>query len=199
MQRKTTKKPPQTGQVRIIAGQCRGRRITFPPVDDLRPSGDRLRETLFNWLTPDIVGARCLDLFAGSGALGLEAASRHAKNVTLIEQNKQAAQALQDNAKILGFTSTSIIHGDALGWIKKQARDADPFDIIFLDPPFHSTLLEETVTALDQHPTLIGTTSLIYCEMALQQSINTLPRGWKLHRQKTHGDVCAELYQVIDK
>jgi len=193
--RKATNKQT-SGQVRIIAGQCRGRRINFPAVVGLRPTGDRLRETLFNWLTAELRGARCLDLFAGSGALGLEAASRGASDVILLELNNTAARALSDNIDLLDLKSARVFNADALNWLQQNASDSKPFDIIFLDPPFDSTLLSDTITALTQQGTLLAQDAMIYIEAPARQSLDFIPDSWQLHRHKTAGDVTCYLYRL---
>ena len=195
MPRKATNKQT-SGQVRIIAGQCRGRRINFPAVVGLRPTGDRLRETLFNWLTADLKGARCLDLFAGSGALGLEAASRGAGEVILLELNNTAARALGDNIDLLGLKSTTVVNTDALNWLQQNASDSKPFDIIFLDPPFDSTLLADTIAALTQQSALLAQDAMIYIEAPARQTLDFMPDSWRLHRHKTAGDVTCYLYRL---
>jgi len=193
--RKATNKQT-SGQVRIIAGQCRGRRISFPAIVGLRPTGDRLRETLFNWLTAELRGARCLDLFAGSGALGLEAASRGASEVILLELNPSAARALGDNIDVLGLKSAKVFNTNALNWLQQNASDSKPFDIIFLDPPFDSTLLAEAITALTQQSTLLAEDAMIYIEAPARQTLDFMPNNWQLHRHKTAGDVTCYLYRL---
>lgn len=195
MPRKATNKLTN-GQVRIIAGQCRGRRISFPAIAGLRPTGDRLRETLFNWLSTELRGARCLDLFAGSGALGLEAASRGASEVILLELNPQAARALSGNIDALGLKSARVCNANALKWLQQSANNSKPFDIIFLDPPFDSTLLTNTITALTQLSTLLAQDAMIYIEAPVRQTLNLMPDNWQLHRHKTTGDVTCYLYRL---
>src|SRR6202044_1338078 len=137
--------PAPTGRnsVRIIAGTWRGRRIHFPDMPALRPTPDRVRETLFNWLQHSIVDSRCLDLFAGSGALGLEALSRGAKEVVFVEQAQQAARALQAELQRLGGTPRArILEQGAARYLRGPAQ---PFDVIFLDPPFGRGALAEYV------------------------------------------------------
>ncbi|TPW17985.1 MAG: methyltransferase, partial [Halothiobacillaceae bacterium] len=125
-------KAPTRNSLRIIGGTWRSRRLEFPTVEQLRPTPDRVRETLFNWLQHRIGGARCLDLFAGSGALGFEALSRGANEVVFVEIDPAAVQALRANAQRLQADNAQIIHEEALRYL---AKPADPFDIIFLDPP----------------------------------------------------------------
>lgn len=195
MPRKATNKQT-SGQVRIIAGQCRGRRISFPAVVGLRPTGDRLRETLFNWLTAELRGARCLDLFAGSGALGLEAASRGASEVILLELNPAATSSLSDNIDVLGLKSARVFNANALNWLQQNASDSKPFDIIFLDPPFDSTLLADAITALTQQSALLAEDAMIYIEAPARQTLDSMPDSWQLHRHKTAGDVTCYLYRL---
>ncbi len=184
----------KTGQVRIIAGQCRGRRISFPAVAGLRPTGDRLRETLFNWLASELRSARCLDLFSGSGALGLEAASRGADEVTLLELNSTAARALGNNIELLGLKSAKVLNDNALNWLQRYPRDDKPFDIIFLDPPFDSPLLSEAVDTLAQQSHLLAPEAIIYIEAPARQTMTFIPADWQLQRHKTTGDVACYLY-----
>ncbi|MDF1831513.1 MAG: 16S rRNA (guanine(966)-N(2))-methyltransferase RsmD [Porticoccaceae bacterium] len=193
MPRKATNKLTN-GQVRIIAGQCRGRRISFPAIAGLRPTGDRLRETLFNWLSTELRGARCLDLFAGSGALGLEAASRGASEVILLELNPQAARALSGNIDALGLQSARVCNANALKWLQQSANNSKPFDIIFLDPPFNSTLLADAIVALAKQSILLAQDAKIYIETPTHQAIDFMPDNWQLHRHKTAGDVACYLY-----
>ena len=126
--------PRAPNRIRIIGGTHRGRRLAFPDAAGLRPTPDRVRETLFNWLMPHLPGARCLDLFAGSGALGLEAVSRGAREVVLVDANPAVVKSLQENLRLLGETERArVIRSDALAFLRKET-DA-PFDIVFLDPP----------------------------------------------------------------
>lgn len=183
------------GQVRIIAGQWRGRRLNFPDVDGLRPSGDRVRETLFNWLQGDLPGAYCLDLFAGSGALGFEAASRQAARVVMVEQDIKAANALQQHRQKLAANTVDIIHQDALGWLKTNHPAGHAFDIVFLDPPFASTLFAEALQVLEEGLWL-APEALIYSESPVDQShSNPFSQDWHLHRQRRFGAVDSRLYR----
>ena len=125
-------------QFRIIAGIWRRRRLAFPKLPDIRPSPDRVRETLFNWLREQVAGARCLDLFAGSGALGLEALSRGACQVTFVDQERQAVEAISAHLQNLGATGGEVVQAEALAFLRGTPA---AFDIVFLDPPFASELL----------------------------------------------------------
>lgn len=184
-----------TQQLRIIGGQWRGRKFNFPSADGLRPTGDRIRETLFNWLSSDIHGARCLDLFAGSGALALEALSRGAAHVELWEANRAACQQLQNHIKTLqsqlGEQETQISHGDSLTMLA-QHNEGAPFDIIFMDPPFAANLWETAAELLEQNNWL-HPDSLIYIESPKNQ-LPKLPENWRNWRCKNTGQVCYQLY-----
>ncbi len=136
-----------TNKVRIISGEWRSRLLRFPDQPGLRPTSDRVRETLFNWLHP-LEGKTCLDLFAGSGALGFEAASRGAKQVTLIERNPKVIAALRENALALEAQRVKIICADGATWLAKQAG---VYDVIFLDPPFQAGLLNQLLPTLSAH------------------------------------------------
>ena len=135
-------------KVRIIGGEWRSRILIFPELDGLRPTPDRVRETLFNWLGQDLHGKTCLDLFAGSGALGFEASSRGAKHVTLVEQSSKVFAALRENAAKLGADRVTIQRDDGLRWL---GADRGVYDVIFLDPPFQSGYLEKLLPQLAAH------------------------------------------------
>jgi 16S rRNA (guanine966-N2)-methyltransferase len=183
------------GQMRIIGGQWRGRKLPIVTAQGLRPTGDRIRETLFNWLAPDLPGARCLDLFAGSGALGLEALSRGAHEVTLVELNPEAAQQLRDNLAMLGRNNPQdlqarVIQADSLQWLETQPPT--PYDVLFIDPPFGADLWSTSIDALEQTGWL-SHQAAIYLESPADTLI-TVPKDWDLHREKRAGEVCYRLY-----
>jgi 16S rRNA (guanine966-N2)-methyltransferase len=183
------------GQVRIIAGNWRGRRIHFPPVAGLRPTGDRVRETLFNWLSPGLSGARCLDLFAGSGALGFEAASRNAASVVMIERDRRVCAALTRNCLDLSASNVQVINSDALSWLSANQTEIKNFDILFVDPPFKSIVLNKALDALATQSLLTSGTS-IYVECASDRKIDPLRYpDWNLFRQREFGRVSARLYR----
>jgi len=171
-------------QLRIIGGAWRGRRIHFPDRPGLRPTPDRVRETLFNWLQPGIAGARCLDLFAGSGALGLEALSRGAGEVVFVEADPVIAQALQANVQLLHAEGGRVENVDALAFL---ARTAIAFDVVFLDPPFQSGLLRDCIPRLAASE-WIKPGGLIYIE-AQKRDTPELPPTWGVLRHKTAGQV----------
>jgi 16S rRNA (guanine966-N2)-methyltransferase len=180
------KKPPKASHgVRIIAGAWRGRRIRFPAVADLRPTPDRVRETLFNWLQGVVVDARCLDLFAGSGALGLEALSRGASGVVFVEQDRSAAEALAGTLATLRAPQGQVVREDAFRYL---ARPSTPFDIVFLDPPFAKGWLIELCTLLEAGGWL-APRAFIYLEARAREAIGPLPSSWEAVRDTRAGDV----------
>lgn len=161
MARKRHQSKSGGGQVRIIAGQWRGRRLPVADVPGLRPSGDRGRETLFNWLQTHVNGARCADLFAGTGALGFEAASRGAAQVWLIEKNRQAANALRESGQLLKAQQVQVVEGDALSWLDQQ--EPQSLDLVFVDPPFESGLVSSALEHIKSSGCLVPD-GLVYLE-----------------------------------
>lgn len=184
-------KPKGGNQLRIIGGHWRGRKLGFPDVDGLRPTGDRIRETLFNWLAPDIQGAHCLDLFAGSGALGLEALSRGAESSLLLEKNPLAAQQLKSNLQLLQAGNGRVEQADSLQWLGQQ-KPSYRFDIVFIDPPFALDLWDKIAVALETHHWL-SAEAIIYLEAPRDAHLQ-LPATWQLHRDKQAGQVSFRLY-----
>jgi len=181
------------GQLRIIGGQWRGHKLHFADVEGLRPTGDRVRETLFNWLAPVISGAYCLDLFAGSGALGFEALSRGAIRAILIEKDPVAAALLKQNSAFLKTERAQVIQTDASQWLNTFTPER-PFDVVFLDPPFAADLLQPCCDLL-QRPGLLSQNSLVYIETDRHQPPPITPPTWALFREKTAGQVCYRLYR----
>lgn len=178
-------------RLRIIGGDWRGRRLSFPDAEGLRPTPDRVRETLFNWLQGEVAGRRCLDLFAGSGALGLEAASRGAAEVVWVERDRRAAQALRANLAQLRFAAGRVELGDALSWLRGPGR---PFDLVFLDPPYQSGLLQPTCEALESGGWL-APAAWIYLEDDGRHAEPALPGGWLVRRKRRAGQVGYYLLQ----
>ena len=176
-------------RVRIIAGQWRGRKLAFPDRPGLRPTPDRVRETLFNWLQPVIPGARCLDLFAGSGALGWEALSRGAAEVVMVDSDSQVVQSLKESGKQLAPQGLSVIRSTALDYL---AGPAKPFDIVFLDPPFRQGLLTGCIHQLENSGWL-APHAWIYMESETSLQASTLPPGWEISRSKRAGQVSYNL------
>jgi len=180
------KKKSQTGQLRIVAGNWRSRLLQIADVPGLRPTSERIRETLFNWLAPGIHGARCLDLCAGTGALGLEALSRGAGELVFVERSAVAFRTLESNIALLGGTNAEVLNVDAreylLGPITK------PFDIVFLDPPFAADLYDELCRLLTEQRWLADG-ARIYIEMDKDQPELLIPSGWQVLKNKTAGKV----------
>ncbi|BAZ95409.1 ribosomal RNA small subunit methyltransferase D [Thiohalobacter sp. COW1] len=178
-------------QLRIIGGDWRGRRLKVVDQSGLRPTPDRVRETLFNWLAPVIAGSRCLDLFAGSGALGLEAASRGAAGVTLVEKAGAAARQLRDNIALLqAGDRLELVQTDALRFLGRAP--AEPYDVVFLDPPFGQGWLQRCLPGLAQ-PGWLAPGAYVYMEA--EQDLDSaalqalLPAGWQLIRSRKSGEV----------
>ncbi|BBQ81832.1 TPA: 16S rRNA (guanine(966)-N(2))-methyltransferase [Kluyvera ascorbata] len=186
------KKPTSggSGQIRIIGGQWRGRKLPVPDSPGLRPTTDRVRETLFNWLAPSMVDARCLDCFAGSGALGLEALSRYAASATLLEMERHVAQQLQKNLATLKAGHGKVVNTNSLTFLNQAGT---PHDIVFVDPPFRKGLLEETLRLLESNGWLADG-ALIYVESEVENGLPPVPAGWDLHREKIAGQVAYRLY-----
>jgi len=180
-------RPP--GFVRIIAGHLRGSKLPVPDRPGLRPSSDRVRETLFNWLQAKVPGARVLDLFAGTGALGFEAASRGAAAVVLVERDPGLAQALRDSQARFKLDGLQVLQADALAWL--SGPPSDRFDLVFLDPPFDGTLWEPAAHRLAPW---LAPGAWIYVESPhkLQAS---WPAGWRLHREGRTREVRSTLFQ----
>jgi 16S rRNA (guanine966-N2)-methyltransferase len=178
--------------LRIIGGRHRGRRLRFPAGVDIRPTPDRVRETLFNWLQPRIATARVLDLFAGSGALGLEALSRGAVHVTFVEKDRAAAAALRTLIEEWREDAGTVIGGDALEWLG-GSMPAAPFDVVFLDPPYDSTLLTAAATALARPGWLTGD-ARVYVEQRAREPKAALPEAWKELRAGRAGEVGYHLF-----
>jgi len=177
------------GRLRIISGRWRSRQLPILDLPGLRPTTDRVRETLFNWLQADIPAAYCLDLFAGSGALGFEAASRGAKQVTMLELQPEAYKKLCDNKQILAADNIQCVQQDATQWIKAVERvEGQQFNIVFLDPPYASNLLAPVCALLEQSA-ILAMDAKIYIEHPAQQALPELPENWQIIRGKKAGQV----------
>lgn len=184
------------GECRIIAGRWRGRKIRFDDAEGLRPTTDRIRETVFNWLQPYISRSSCLDCFAGSGVLGFEALSRGAQEVIFLEKNKKTVQSLKDNVCSLGADNVVIYQQDALQWLKSASADetmGQKFDLVFLDPPFHSDLLTQS-SALLESSGCLAEDAIVYIEHAADAGV-VLPDNWICLKQKTSGQVSYKLFE----
>jgi 16S rRNA (guanine966-N2)-methyltransferase len=171
--------------LRIIGGEWRGRRIRFPGKGGIRPTPDRVRETLFNWLMAKVANSRCLDLFAGSGALGLEALSRGAASVTFVERDRASVASLAETAGRLAPGRATVVEADALAWLGGRAA---AHDIVFLDPPFAAGLLGEAMRLLETRGWL-APDAFVYVEMPARAGPPALPARWTLHRSGRAGAV----------
>ena len=178
------RKEPQINKVRIGGGTLRSRIITFPDAQGLRPTPDRVRETLFNWLGQTLYGKNCLDLFAGSGALGFEAASRGAERVVMVEKNAQVFRALKDNLSKLECANIALRHQDGLEFI---SRDTQRYDVIFLDPPFQSDYLSKLLEILPQH---LSEQGVVYVESGAEFAV---PERWQIVKSGRAGQVWYQL------
>lgn len=184
----------KTNQVRIIGGRWRGRKLPFPDVEGLRPSADRVRETVFNWLQPVIEGARCLDLFAGSGAFGFEAASRGAGRVLMVERDPRVVAGLRSSCGKLATETVELRAEDALVFLQGPP---EPFDILFLDPPYRSDLL---APALEQALARgwLAPAALIYVESDDEAALTSIDRRLRFERLKKAGNVWYGLLRRAD-
>jgi 16S rRNA (guanine966-N2)-methyltransferase len=191
------------GQVRIIGGRWRGSKLPVTGVEGLRPTADRVRETLFNWLQAEVAGARAIDLFAGSGALGFEAASRGAAQVDLVEASPRAAAALRDSVARLSATGPArdgasdggvivVHHADALAFLAAAARAGHTWDLAFVDPPFAGGLWDAALAALAP---CLAPRAHVYVEAAVDATLTPRP-GWALHRELSTREATARLFRV---
>lgn len=198
--RKTPNSKPQKqtskamGEVRVIAGLWRGRKLSVLNAEGLRPTTDRVKETLFNWLMMDVANARCLDCFAGSGSLGIEALSRQAQAVVFLEKFANAAQQLKKNLASLKTDKGTVINTDTLTYLS-QKNSTEPFEIIFIDPPFHHNLVPQVLTLLQQNNWL-AENALIYVETEKNHPPLLLAKNWQVIKEKSAGMVTSRLIQV---
>jgi len=177
--------------LRIVGGVWRSRRIRFAQVPQIRPTPDRVRETLFNWLSDRITGACCLDLFAGSGALGFEAASRGAGRVVMVDHDASVTAVLAEQKHMLEAGQVEIVQEDAMQYV---GHTEQAFDIVFLDPPFGTGLLQQALPVLVARR-LVRTTGLVYVESPVQAAL-PCPESLSRVRGKTSGQVRHELYSL---
>jgi 16S rRNA (guanine966-N2)-methyltransferase len=183
----------QSGTIRVIAGKWRGRKLPVADSEGLRPTTDRTKETLFNWLMQDVAGSVCLDLFAGSGSLAVEALSRHARKAVLIEKLKDVAKNLNAIAQTLQLSETEmqVVNADALQWL--QNAKEDPFDLVFVDPPFHKNLLEPAINGLIDME-LLQNRALIYVEHEIELAWS-IPESFSPVKQKDTQQVASRLFE----
>ncbi|MFT5812763.1 MAG: 16S rRNA (guanine966-N2)-methyltransferase [Psychroserpens sp.] len=188
--KKHSDKSATKGQIRIISGQYRGRKLPVLMADGLRPTTDRVKETVFNWLMPYIQDTNCLDCFAGSGGLGFEAMSRGASYVTLVELNKPAAQQLKDNKALLQADSIQVVQQNALDFLKNNQQN---YSLVFIDPPFRKGLAQQTAELLSEKG--LTDDALIYVEMEADHNEQIMPSHWQLLKEKVTGQVIYRLYR----
>ena len=181
-----------SGKLRIIGGENKGRNIFFPATDGLRPTADRVRETLFNWLANIIEDSHCLDLYAGSGALGLEALSRGATKVVMVESNRKAADAIKQNLTNFGSESTSVICQNAISYLSKCEQK---FDVVFLDPPYQSDLMQKSIEHISKLD-ILNQVGWVYIEHSSHTDTPVVPDNWQLHRSTKAGEARVNLYKT---
>lgn len=186
-----------SGAIRIISGQWRGRKLSVLDAEGLRPTTDRTKETLFNWLMQDIVDRHCLDAFSGSGGLGIEALSRGASAVTFVELNKYAAQNITSNLSLLQVSEdkASVIQSDTLQFLQSINNDAVQYDLVFLDPPFNKGFMQPCINLLQQR-NLLATDALVYLEMEAGLSELEVPQSWSLLKEKATQQMHYQLWIV---
>jgi 16S rRNA (guanine966-N2)-methyltransferase len=192
--KKTIHSTKKTGTIRIIGGRFRGKILTFPAVEGLRPTSDRIRETLFNWLMHDIQNARCLDAFSGSGALGFEAYSRGATAVVFIESMPQVYRNLQQIARSFNTPNLHVINTSAIDYLQQQPDQSHAYDIIFIDPPFSQPQLFKCIHLLEKSNLLVKS-GLLYVESPHEIKLD--PALWQTLKLKKTGAVTYALYQKI--
>ena len=180
----------EQGQLRIIAGSWRGRKLNFLEREGLRPTTDRVRETLFNWLQMDLPGSRCLDLFAGSGALGLEAASRGASKVVMVDSDSETVSMLNKNIDLLSASQAEAVCGDALSYL--QSCDF-MFDVVFIDPPYRMDVIAECCEWLESRQCL-SEHAKIYVECGVSKDLKGLPVNWQCLKRKAAGQAGYHLF-----
>ncbi|GLX86135.1 ribosomal RNA small subunit methyltransferase D [Thalassotalea loyana] len=190
MAKQRASKKQSSGSIRIIAGIHRGRKLPVLDAQGLRPTTDRVKETVFNWLMPYTRDSKCLDCFAGAGSLGFEALSRGAAQVTMFELEKTAATQLKNNAKLLSATNVSVQQGDALTLLGKTP---EAMDLIFIDPPFRKGLAEQAINLVNNG--WLQPEGLVYVEVESELTLDNLPHDWRLLKEKVAGQVAYRLYQ----
>lgn len=188
--KKQSNKNAAKGNIRIIAGQYRGRKLPVLMADGLRPTTDRVKETVFNWLMPYVQDATCLDCFAGSGGLGFEALSRGAKSVTFIELNKAAAQQLKENKALLKANNVDVLSTNAINFLQQNQQ---AYSLVFIDPPFRKGLAQQAAEAISSQG--LTENALIYVEMETDNNNQVMPSHWQLLKEKVAGQVVYRLYQ----
>lgn len=179
-------------KLRIIGGEWRSRQLPILDIEGLRPTTDRVRETVFNWLNYDIPGATCLDLFCGSGALGLESLSRGAKSCTFVELHRGVAKQVEQNLSTLNANNGHVVNSDAVVFLQTSPKD---FDVIFLDPPFRKDLLEKVIPLISNG--WIKPNGYIYIERESEKELSCLPNHWQLEKEQRAGQLTYSLFRVL--
>tara|TARA_E500000081_G_scaffold95121_1_gene96236 strand:- start:416 stop:1021 length:606 start_codon:yes stop_codon:yes gene_type:complete len=197
MRKKTTKNKAISkstdGFIRVISGQFRGRKLPVKNVEGLRPTTDRIKETVFNWLMQDTRDATVLDCFAGSGGLGFEALSRFAKSTTFIELDASAAKQIEQNISTLKLENAQVKHTNSLSYLEQKNTNS-PFNLVFVDPPFRKNLAQSSCDLLENNQWL-SQDALIYVEVETELSSFSQPDNWLLIKEKKAGQVFCRLYQ----
>ena len=181
-----------TSELRIIGGQWRSRKLAFTPAEGLRPTSDRIRETLFNWLSPSLAGARCLDLFAGSGALGLESLSRGADHCDFVDTSRVGLRQISQHLSSLQAAQQGGCHLQQAEQFL-QSVTGGPYNIVFIDPPFGLGLVEAASQLLAKQ-SVLAPGAWIYLETPRDEALPPVPGNWVLHRDKTAGEVAYRLF-----
>ncbi|MEP4889407.1 MAG: 16S rRNA (guanine(966)-N(2))-methyltransferase RsmD [Aliiglaciecola sp.] len=194
MKRGVKKQNAITGSIRVISGKWRGRKLPVLEAQGLRPTTDRMKETLFNWLMPYVNESRCLDMFAGSGGLGFESLSRHASSATFIELDKIAAKLITSNLEKLKVEDqqTQVIQGNSL---EVCSRLNQSFDLVFIDPPFNAGLVPKAIDVINQN-NLVLTQSVVYIECEAQNQNYQVPDNWQCIKEKSTQNVSSKLFIV---
>lgn len=195
-QKNASRGQAKEGHVRLIGGDYRGRKLPVLDAEGLRPTSDRVRETLFNWLQFDVPGATVLDVFAGSGALGFESLSRGAKRVVMLELSAANAKQLKTNVNTLKAEQAEVVQTDSLQWL--SSSNSETFDIVFCDPPFHQNLMQNTVEKLFQNGFLDPKNHQTWLYLEQENTLDwpVLPEGWICHREKSTSQVKYGLFRL---
>ena len=182
------------GKVRITSGEWKNRNLEVPDIDGLRPTSERVRETLFNWLMPSIHKSVCLDLFAGSGSLGFEALSRGAKHCTFVEKSKLAFSQIKTTRTSLNAVNSEVHNCDAIDFLSSVHNHN--FNLVFLDPPFSDDYLISSIESIHEYQ-LVSSGGYIYIEFNKDNDLSDLPDNWSVIRKKIYGNVCFILIEVV--
>ena len=182
------------GKVRITSGEWKNRNLEVPDIDGLRPTSERVRETLFNWLMPSIHKSVCLDLFAGSGSLGFEALSRGAKHCTFVEKSKLAFSQIKTTRTSLNAVNSEVHNCDAIDFLSSDHNHN--FNLVFLDPPFSDDYLISSIESIHEYQ-LVSSGGYIYIEFNKNNDLSDLPDNWSVIRKKIYGNVCFILIEVV--